>query len=1389
MKLSYITALIAGLVLTVSCPSFAQDVYEGADASRLYSTAEMVRTSKHSELPSYIRFKQGFELNTDEALNWVLKNFQIDPGFSFVLETVEVDQIGYQHRRYQQTCNGHIIENAAWILHIKNDQVVSMNGLLYKNLPSTGSFALTAEQALDHALGFIGAASYKWEVPAEEEHLKRESGDPEATYYPFGEKVYINTGDAYAASSYRAAYRFNIYAHSELYRAWVYVDAATGEVIAEHIIVHNVDTPGTATTVYSGPQSIVSDSFGGSFRLRENTRGDGVNTYDMNTGTSYGAAVDFTDADNNWNNVNAQMDEYATDAHWGAEMTYDYYDIIHGRNSIDDNGFELNSYIHYDVNYANAFWDGQRMTYGDGDGTYTPLTSVDIAGHEITHGLTTFTADLAYSAESGALNESFSDIFGTCIENYAKPTDWNWTIGEDIGSAFRSMSNPGIYGDPDTYFGNNWASLTGGDNGGVHTNSGVQNFWFYLMVTGGSGTNDNGDAYSLTGLGFNDASAIAFRNLTVYLTPNSDFADARFFAIQSAIDLFGACTPEVETTTNAWYAVGVGVPYVATVIADLTAPVVSSCSAPFTVNFSNLSVNGISFDWDFGDGGTSTANNPSHTYTAPGTYTVTLDADGGACGTGNVVMTDFITIDNLLPCIAIMPTSGNGNLQTACSGSLFDSGGDANPYGASEDAQITITPFGGVGVDLSFLFFDVEAGSSGTNCNYDYVRIYDGPNTASPLVGTYCNNNLPPATWSSSGNSVTIVFHSDGGLEESGFEITWDCVLPTSAPVADFTADLTTTCNGAIAFTDLSANGPTAWSWDFGDGGTATDQNPAYNYLLSGTYTVTLTASNGFGSDPEVKTSYITVNKPAAPNGTGTSVCANNSADLSVSGTTGTVNWYDSPGGTQVGTGTIFTTPVLTNTTIYYAAEEVPGTSSNVGPVTNAFGTGGNFNGDQHQIFTCFTPVILKSVKVYAQGDGNRTIQLRDNTGAVIEQAVVYIPNGTSIVTLNFDIPIGTGLQLGTLVGSAPALYRNNSGASYPYTQPGLISITSSSAGGAYYYFFYDWVIETPPCTSELEPVTATVTPQDDATITPVIPMCSSDAPVTLTAVDPGGSWSGTGVVGNTFDPAIAGIGNHVVTYTIPGSCGDTDTETIAVSDAFNATISSTTSLCEGDGAFNLNSVDAGGTWTGTGITDAVAGTFDPAISGTGTFTITYTIGGGCGDADTEEITVDQQSNATINPAGPFCREQGTANLTAADAGGTWSATCGTCIDPVTGVFNATLAGVGNWDVTYSVGTLCPDTDILTIDVISCLGVEDQSTLAFSIYPNPAHDQVTIKTGDLIEGYLVITDVTGRIVAHVRIESNSTVFSLQNIGADGTYFVKITALDGEVLGVEKLIRN
>ena len=146
----------------------------------------------------------------------------------------------------------------------------------------------------------------------------------------------------------------------------------------------------------------------------------------------------------------------------------------------------------------------------------------------------------------------------------------------------------------------------------VHTNSTVVSHWFYLMATGGSGTNDNNDTYSVTGIGIDKAAAIAYRTNTYYLSVFSDFADARFYSIQAAIDLYGACSPEVFACADAWYGVGVGGVYTGTVTADFTTIAHEFCQAPANVRFYNNSINAANFHWDFGDGTTSTLRDPLH---------------------------------------------------------------------------------------------------------------------------------------------------------------------------------------------------------------------------------------------------------------------------------------------------------------------------------------------------------------------------------------------------------------------------------------------------------------------------------------------------------------------------------------------------------------------------------------------------------------------------------------------------------------------------------------------------------------------------------------------------------------------------------------------------------
>ncbi len=296
----------------------------------------------------------------------------------------------------------------------------------------------------------------------------------------------------------------------------------------------------------------------GNYRLRQQARG-GVFTFDMKNGTSYASAVDFVSEDSLFLSGNA---EAGVSAHYGIEYTYDYFREVHNRDSYDNQGSPLISYVHYDDGYFNAFWNGQFMTYGDGNNNDTPLTTIDICAHELAHGVTGSSAGLIYQNESGALNESFSDIFGTAVEFHALGTAANWLIGEDVG-AFRSMSHPGQYGDPDTYKGTNWY-FGSGDNGGVHTNSAVQNKWFYLLTEGGSGHDDNGRAYRVNGIGIDKAAKIAYRNLTLYLQPSSRYYDARLGSINAAQDLYGKASGEYAAVIEAWNAVGVYYPLAGT---------------------------------------------------------------------------------------------------------------------------------------------------------------------------------------------------------------------------------------------------------------------------------------------------------------------------------------------------------------------------------------------------------------------------------------------------------------------------------------------------------------------------------------------------------------------------------------------------------------------------------------------------------------------------------------------------------------------------------------------------------------------------------------------------------------------------------------------------------
>ncbi len=399
----------------------------------------------------------------------------------------------------------------------------------------------------------------------------------------------------YIAKNLSLCYRIETKGKNILLHRNYFMDANTGRQLGfeNFICTENggnmpPNAVGTAQTLYSGTQNITTDAnYNGGYRLREVR--NGINIFTKNANHQYvettiaSTATDFFDNDNNWQAVEHSGDVQAHDAHWATEQIFDYWLTQQNRNSIDGNGMQINSYVHVNttdfygnpINMDNAYWDGgpygtHSMFYGDGLSIFHPVVALDVCAHEIGHGINEYTANvgtIAYT-EGYSMNEGFSDIWGATIEHWAAPNKQTWLLGEEIMangfSCLRSLSHPKTEGYlypnsteghyPDTYGGANWDS----NNSDPHINATVLGHWYYLLITGGSGTNDFGSTFNVTGIGFAEAANIVYIAQRDYLNSNADFAMVRNMTIQVATNLYGACSAELESVTRAWYAVGVG---------------------------------------------------------------------------------------------------------------------------------------------------------------------------------------------------------------------------------------------------------------------------------------------------------------------------------------------------------------------------------------------------------------------------------------------------------------------------------------------------------------------------------------------------------------------------------------------------------------------------------------------------------------------------------------------------------------------------------------------------------------------------------------------------------------------------------------------------------------
>jgi Zn-dependent metalloprotease len=352
-------------------------------------------------------------------------------------------------------------------------------------------------------------------------------------------------------------------------RFHVITDALTGAVVGSYDEIENI--AGTGNSVYAGQVAIESTESGEAYTLVDPARGGG-STCDMNNRTSGTCAV-FTDADNVWG-TGAPTDRQsaAVDAHFGAAVTFDYFKNVHGRNGIFGDGRGVPSRVHYGSAYVNAFWDGAQMTYGDGAGNIEPLVALDVAGHEMSHGVTenVVPGGLTYSGESGGLNEATSDIFGSMVEFHAGSAEdaGDYDIGEEIdingnGTPLRYMYDPAL----DTRSHSCWSSTTRSVD--VHYSSGVANHFFFNLAEGSGvtpyGTSPVcGAAAAVAGIGREKAEKIWFRALDAYFVSNTSYVNtgnpantARAYSLAAAGDLYGICGTEYKAVQAAWASVNV----------------------------------------------------------------------------------------------------------------------------------------------------------------------------------------------------------------------------------------------------------------------------------------------------------------------------------------------------------------------------------------------------------------------------------------------------------------------------------------------------------------------------------------------------------------------------------------------------------------------------------------------------------------------------------------------------------------------------------------------------------------------------------------------------------------------------------------------------------------
>ncbi len=455
---------------------------------------------------------------------------------------ITVDEVAMAHTRVQQYAGGVPVWGGEAIVHLAQDgRLAGVTDTLVNNVQVDPTPDYSADEAIDLAVDAADGWSAQSDDPSADLWVLRAGGEDHLTWRVQLHELLGDEADALPV---------------------IFVDAHSGELVWGYDNLQSATCSGT--TNFYGAVSVDCLLSSSSYYLEDSTDLLGAYSWgSTTTSLSYVSSTSTTFASSTATNNTVE-------AYYVAQKVYDYYKGTYGRNGIDGAGGPaavtahgynfITSTANYSRSYVNAYWDptGLYMVYGAGDGRNSgSLTTFDIGGHEMTHGVTQYEANLTYSGESGGLNESMSDVFGAMVERYAEGSSANvWKIGEETwtpstaGDALRYMNDPAADGASQDYYSSTTASVD------VHYSSGIGNLAFYLLSEGGTHPRAKSTTV-VTGIGADEASAIWYLALSSYMTSSTDYAGARTATLSAASALYGATSTEYTQVGNAWTAVGV----------------------------------------------------------------------------------------------------------------------------------------------------------------------------------------------------------------------------------------------------------------------------------------------------------------------------------------------------------------------------------------------------------------------------------------------------------------------------------------------------------------------------------------------------------------------------------------------------------------------------------------------------------------------------------------------------------------------------------------------------------------------------------------------------------------------------------------------------------------